>query len=707
MSRDRDHNWERIGRKAVALLAACSVALASGPVWAANLSAPPSLKTVPRPEPNNLGNYLKSEPDPNALNPSGFPIPTAAARQAAIALGKALFWDMQLGSDGVTACATCHFHAGADSRTVNQVSPGLKGDDTTFQVLGPNGALTPAKFPFHTYQDPDDRFSPILRDANDVVSSQGVHLTDFVSVALKKSAADQSLIVFDPVFNVGGVNTRRVEPRNAPSVINAVLNFANFWDGRANNVFNGSNPFGDADPEAGVYVDVGGGVLQKQTVRLPMSSLASQAVGPPGSDFEMSARGRTFSDIGRKFSATVGRKAKTLVPLAKQNVDPRDGVLAPYSISKVGPGGKVSLSRGLNTSYPALIKAAFQDKYWNSPRTVTLDGEAFSQLEANFSLFFGLAVQMYEATLVSDDTPFDRFQEGDSTAMSASAQSGLNLFLREIVPGEAGGSCINCHGGPEFTNASVSHVGATNFGASLPEALLELMIMAPGARSAFYDAGYYDIGVRPITEDPGRGASDPFGYPLSFTDRALLAQSGVVLPFNNPPLACGCPGVNPPACPFQTRSATLGSFKAPGLRNVELTGPYFHNGGQATLRQVVDFYVRGGDFHERNNDPLTGTLAPDIDAITGMAGNENAKRALVDFLMSLTDERVRWEKAPFDHPELFVPDGSPLTPRGTLKTCGGDSCDIMLQVPAVGAGGLAASGLPPIGPFLSLDPHQP
>src|SRR2546422_8026734 len=51
--------------------------------------------------------------------------------------------------------------------------------------------------------------------------------------------------------------------------------------------------------------------------------------------------------------------------------------------------------------------------------------------------------------------------------------------------------------------------------------------------------------------------------------------------------------------PYTTlfRSARAqGAFKAPGLRNVELTGPYMHNGGMATLEQVVDFYSRGGDF---------------------------------------------------------------------------------------------------------------
>src|SRR5690348_15254925 len=45
--------------------------------------------------------------------------------EAARVLGKALFFDEQVGSDGA-ACASCHFSAGADSRIQNQLSPGLK-----------------------------------------------------------------------------------------------------------------------------------------------------------------------------------------------------------------------------------------------------------------------------------------------------------------------------------------------------------------------------------------------------------------------------------------------------------------------------------------------------------------------------------------------------------------------------------------------------
>ena len=39
-------------------------------------------------------------------------------------------------------------------------------------------------------------------------------------------------------------------------------------------------------------------------------------------------------------------------------------------------------------------------------------------MEANFALFWGLAIQFYEATLVSDQTPFDRYQAGNQNALS-------------------------------------------------------------------------------------------------------------------------------------------------------------------------------------------------------------------------------------------------------------------------------------------------
>ena len=65
------------------------------------------------------------------------------------------------------------------------------------------------------------------------------------------------------------------------------------------------------------------------------------------------------------------------------------------------------------------------------------------------------------------------------------------------------------------------------------------------------------------------------------------------------PLATSLPTDDSPA-------SARGRFKTPGLRNVEFTGPYFHNGGQATLGQVMEFYNRGGDF------PVNASNGPDI-----------------------------------------------------------------------------------------------
>src|SRR3989441_3388506 len=223
-----------------------------GAVRAQAPSAPPhavtqlaSLKTVPVPEPRNLAAYIKD-------------------RTAAIALGKALFWDMAVGSDG-QACASCHFHAGADSRSKNQLNPGFRSvpPDTTFTVFsagggGPNYQLKTADFPFHKLADPGDQNSPVLCDTNDIASSAGVFAAAFTGVnsspgLLGLNDTDRGNIASpDPVFNVGGTNVRGVEPRNTPTMINAVFNHRNFWDGRARFEFNGRNPIGKLDPTAKV-----------------------------------------------------------------------------------------------------------------------------------------------------------------------------------------------------------------------------------------------------------------------------------------------------------------------------------------------------------------------------------------------------------------------------------------------------------------------
>ena len=73
---------------------------------------------------------LSSVPIPAVFGLEGI----VADKAAAVQLGKALFWDMQAGSDDIQACASCHFNAGADSRGTNDVNPGQPGGDNTFQI---------------------------------------------------------------------------------------------------------------------------------------------------------------------------------------------------------------------------------------------------------------------------------------------------------------------------------------------------------------------------------------------------------------------------------------------------------------------------------------------------------------------------------------------------------------------------------------------
>ena len=99
------------------------------------------------------------------------------------------------------------------------------------------------------------------------------------------------------VFSVGGIRLRQATSRNAPSVINAVFNVRNFWDGRAREIFTGATPFGDSDEAANVLVDSHEG-LTPTGVRLDQSSLSSQAVGPPLNATEMSYDGRAWAQLG-------------------------------------------------------------------------------------------------------------------------------------------------------------------------------------------------------------------------------------------------------------------------------------------------------------------------------------------------------------------------------------------------------------------------
>jgi cytochrome c peroxidase len=694
---------------------------------------------------------------------------------------------MQAGSDGVQSCATCHFNAGADVRSKNSLSPGVKetnftlgpiGGDNSFgnstvpftandfnnplgpveppepgfnvpglPQFGPNYQLTKADFPLNSWFNPTSlvprglgvnflqEMDNIDRDTNDVVSSMGVRRTQFGGVT-SGSAVDKGTPLGD-VFNLANPGqldvasrVRRVEPRNAPTTFNAVFNFDNFWDGRASFIFNGVNPFGFRDRASTLKQNVGG-ALTDVFIRVTNSSLASQSVGPPGSDFEMSWAGRTFPDIGKKMLS--------LKPLAKQLVHPQDSVLGSMSSARLSARGTVSGRKGLNVAtYASMVQAAFNDQWWNSPDVITvavgtaavqkasagdprtmvvspgktsirrnaaaaaLAANEYTQMMYNFSLFWGLAVQAYEATLISDDTPFDRFQGAPSLGIDPDPAALTDQEFLGFTVFNNAGRCNNCHATPVTTGHTVLDIVPDAQGVPLGlGGIIEFMVMGDGA-DANYDHGMYNLSVRRTTEDFGRAGTAPDAppfqnpldnsrpFPLSYVELTAL-RSNSLLP---PDVARFVPDLGPPGTLFDRR-VTNGAFKVSNLRNLPHTGPYFHNGDSATLRQVVEFYVRGGNFPNSNFQDLTIDMEgiPELMFPEHFSNAQENIVALVAFLANgLTDQRVALEQAPFDHPQLFIPYG--VKGRNAAK-------DVLRQIPPVGQGGRTT----PIPSFLDLDPQ--
>nr|ADN21369.1 CorB [Methylomicrobium album BG8] len=669
----------------------------------------------------------------------GFKVPTTPKligksaivvdQQAAVQLGKALFWDGNVGSSG-TACASCHFHAGSDIRHINQLNPGQAhtanagGTAKTFELpsgndAGPDYELKAGDFPFFRFADVDD-IATLTASTDDVAGSSGEPQQQFVAVDATGINAginnDQCDSELSAVFHAGSLNTRQVTKRNAPTVINAAFNFRNFWDGRANNVFNGQSPFGLRDTGAKIWLAKGTKKVKAARLALENASLASQAVGPPLDMVEMSCKGRS-SPTSAENCCGAGR-------WSRRRCDPEDSVLA---------GLRDPSGTGLTLTYDELIKKAFNKKYWRSAAAIELvkdSGQFYSQMEANFAMFFGLAIQQYENTLISDDALFDREVDDDTgfpAGFTEAQQRGFQVFNDA--------HCNNCHSGPTFSSAASPQIFLNTTKKPKYLKLVNRDVLGEqasgfGTDSSLFDIGFAITSVAPTAYDVGLGGTDPFGNPLSFTkqyidvlagnakkmlDPVIVVTCDMVDPFTEDYLAgqlindklgksvCKGPGKKQARIPTpeivavelaksgQGRlSGGVGAaFKIPTLRNVELTGPYMHNGGMKSLEEVVEFYNRGGNL---TNPRHSTTLV----FFQGMSAQD--KSDLVAFLKTLTDERVRWERAPFDHPALQVPHGHE---GGENPLGSGLAGDRFLEVPAVGRNGRT----PEMGPLKAFDSY--
>jgi cytochrome c peroxidase len=195
----------------------------------------------------------------------------------------------------------------------------------------------------------------------------------------------------------------------------------------------------------------------------------------------------------------------------------------------------------------------------------------------------GMALASYQRTLVSADSPFDRwYYAKQNSALSGEARRGFALFT-----GKAG--CVACHQINEqyalFSDNQLHNTGI----------------------------GYHEsMGIRP---DKAQIQIAP-GITLD-VDRSVIDSVS-----EQPPTDVGRYEVT-------QNPHDRWKYKTPSLRNIALTAPYMHNGSISTLRDVVDFYVAGGVPNELL-DPL----------IKPLHLNEQEKEDLVAFLESLTGSNV-------------------------------------------------------------------
>ncbi|MHB1531592.1 cytochrome-c peroxidase [Acidithiobacillus sp.] len=195
-----------------------------------------------------------------------------------------------------------------------------------------------------------------------------------------------------------------------------------------------------------------------------------------------------------------------------------------------------------------------------------------------------MAIGSFERTVVSGDSPFDRYvYGGDKKAMSPAAVAGMSLFQNK-------GRCVDCH--------TMNTTYAT-----------------------FMDNRFHNLGI---------GANELGTKKLQQLAMAFLANKEHRKNVDTSVLT------NKDMSELGRFAVTgqlndLGAFKTPTLRNVAVTGPYMHNGSLKSLMDVVNFYNNGGVVKkgEKANVFQSGGIRP-------LELTEKEKKELVAFLEALT-----------------------------------------------------------------------
>jgi cytochrome c peroxidase len=198
------------------------------------------------------------------------------------------------------------------------------------------------------------------------------------------------------------------------------------------------------------------------------------------------------------------------------------------------------------------------------------------------------AIASYERTQLSFDSPFDHFIAGDKNAIDASAKRGWELFNTQA-------RCNKCHALTDTTR------DVTNL----------------------IDNDFHNIGVLIVRHNVVALARQAKQL-IKTGDTSAIDQAAIQTDMS----ALGRFLVT-------KKEPDIASFKTPNIRNVLVTGPYFHDGSHETLWDVIDHYNKGAGLQ----DPY---LDQDIQPL---ALTENDIDDLVAFMASLTSPNYKEQGA--------------------------------------------------------------
>jgi len=189
------------------------------------------------------------------------------------------------------------------------------------------------------------------------------------------------------------------------------------------------------------------------------------------------------------------------------------------------------------------------------------------------------AIASYERTQLTFDSPFDRFIAGDNNAIDASAKRGWELFNTQA-------RCNKCH--------------------ALTDSQRDVTV--------FTDNDFHNIGIGIIRHNVV-GLARQAEQLIKSGDTAAIDRAAIQTDMS----ALG-------RFLITKKQKDTASFKTPDIRNVLVTGPYFHDGSQATLWDVIDHYNKGDGLQ---NPYLDEDIQP-------LALTETDIDDLVAFMASLT-----------------------------------------------------------------------